>query len=138
MSYFMIAIGAKPNFDHIPKAEALPVEEAQDYVKNLFTDMVSQDESDVWFIHDGDTGTSHDFVVEAEEHIRRTGQLASTRLESIINACEAAGDSFRIWWAGEPRAHLDVKSCITIDNTKQLILEQVNHGGEIAVTYCPK
>ena len=129
----MITAGTKPDLDYIPNVEALPAEEAQDYVRKLIPDFTSQDESQVWFIHDGNTGTSHDFVVEAEERIQLAGTLASTQLEAVIDACDAAGDSFRIWWAGEPRAHLDVTSCATIEAAKQAILDQVNRHANIGV-----
>ena len=141
MSYFMTTIGKRPDLSGIPKVEAVPIEQAQEYLRRLVTDLTEGgDKSDLYFVSDGESGTSHNFVMEIQEQIYTTRSFASTRLDRVIDACAAAGNSFRIWWAHGPQGHLEVKRCDTIDLLKKTIVEQVLNQGpsKIAVAYTPR
>ncbi len=139
MSYFMTSIGKKPDFSGIPEVEALPIKQAQPYLRQIASDLVGDgNEDELYFIHDGETSTSHNFVTEVELGIRMDGTFASTRLDKVIDACARAGNSFRIWWAHDgPKAYLEVEQCDTIDLVKKKIIEQVRQGNDIGVTYTP-
>lgn len=138
MSYFMTSIGKKPDFSGIPEVEALPIKQAQPYLRRIASDLVGDGNKDeLYFIHDGETGTSHNFIAEVELGIRMDGTFASTRLDKVIDACARAGNSFLIWWAHDPKAYLEVEQCSTIDLIKKKIIEQVRQGNDIGVAYIP-
>lgn len=84
MSYFMVTEGKKPDFSGIEKVEAVPIGQAQSYLSRLAKDLSEDgDVSNLYFIHDGESGTSHNFIVEAEGKFSRTDTFADTRFDKI-------------------------------------------------------
>jgi hypothetical protein len=144
MSYFVVTKGKKPDFSGIDKVEAVPIEQAQSYLSRLANDLSEDgDVSNLYFVHDGETGTSDNFVSEAEGQFFRTESFAGTRFDKILDACISAGNSLRVWLAKDsPNVHLDVVKCDTIDLLKKTIVDQVyDRNGDnkgIGVTYTPK
>jgi len=133
MSYFMIAVGTKPDLSSIPKIEAIPVKEAQEYVQRLIPILLDKLVSDVWFIHDGETGTSHNFIQSSIEQMQMDSMpFSKTLLSKTIGECAKAGDSFRIWWAG---GELEVEKCTSVENVMYTIIKQVNGGKDIGIGY---
>jgi len=134
MSYFMIAVGPRPDFASLADVEAVPVVDAQDYVQRLARMLaIDAPQSDVWFVHDGETGTSHNFVMTSEERVQMENvPVSATVLAEIILACQQAGDSFFIWWAG---GELDVVTCTSIQGVMDTITRQMNEGDDILIKY---
>jgi hypothetical protein len=137
----MVTKGKKPDFSGIDKVEAIPIEQAQLYLSQLATDLAEDgNTSNLYFVSDGETGTSHNLVAEIELQIRMTGSFASTRLDKVIDACIKAENIFRIWWANSPLAHLEVEQCDTSDLLKKTIIEQTLNltWDVISVAYIPR
>ena len=131
MSYFMIAVGAKPDVSALTPIEAISIDKAQSYVRELaITAFPPATRTDVWFIHDGRTGTSHDFIQESENVMKmeRT-PLTQTALGKVIAACSKAGNSMRIWWAGGDESP---KRCSTVDEMIRVIMDQISKGEDIS------
>jgi len=97
MSYFMTSVGKKPDFSGIPMVEALPIDQAQLYLRNIATDLVGNGNMDeLHFIHDGETGTSHNFIANVELGIRMDGTFASTVLDKVIDVQFRIGTAAQI------------------------------------------
>jgi len=57
--------GEKPDLSGIPQIEALPIEQAQLYLRQIASDLVGDGNKDeLYFIHDRETGTSHSFITQ--------------------------------------------------------------------------
>ena len=100
MSYFMTISGKLPAGDFSP-VEFMPISKGQKYIANLESELSMADGAPVWFAHDGQTGTSHDFVSEAQNHCCEHGSFEGTLLYRLMSACVMAGCVFRIWWASD-------------------------------------
>jgi len=96
----MTISGELPTGDFSP-VEFLPISKGQKYVAKLEAELSLADGAPVWFAHDGQTGTSHDFVNEAQNHCCEHGSLEGTLLYRLMSACVSAGCVFRIWWASD-------------------------------------
>ncbi|MEK7396429.1 MAG: hypothetical protein AAB116_05790 [Candidatus Poribacteria bacterium] len=139
----MVTKGEKPDFSGIDKVEAVPIEQAQLYLSRLANDLSEDgDVSNLYFVHDGETGTSHNFVTEAEGIFFRTETFANTRFDRVLDACIAVSNSLRVWWANSPIAHLEVVECDMVHMLKKTIADQMysrNRAGEgIGVAYALK
>ncbi|MBU4269202.1 MAG: hypothetical protein KJ808_10200 [Acidobacteria bacterium] len=134
MSYFMIAVGAKPDLGSIPPLEALPIQQAQEYLRRLIPIIAPKEHpSSVWFIHDGETGTSHNIVQKSSEQIQMGDTpISKVTIIRVIDACEKAKDSLRIWWAG---GELNVEQCTSIKGVTDTIIRQAKTGSDIAIGY---
>ena len=97
MSYFMTISGELP-LQSFPPLEFLPISKGQRYVANLEAEFAAADGSPVWFVHDGQTGTSHAFVSDARDYYGGSGNIDGTQLLLLIKACIDADCGFRIWW----------------------------------------
>ena len=130
----MIAVGAMPNVSALAPIEALSVEKAQPYVReSAITAFPPATRTDVWFIHDGRTGTSHDFIQGSENDMKmESTPLDQTALGKVISACSKAGNSMRIWWAS---GNESLKKCSTADEMIKVIMDQVGKGEDISVEY---
>jgi len=100
MSYFMTISGSLPAGDFAP-VEFLPIAKGQKYVANLEAELSVADGTPLWFAHDGRTGTSHDFVSDAQSYACEHSSLEGTLLYRLMSACVSAGCVFRIWWASD-------------------------------------
>jgi hypothetical protein len=134
MSYFMIAIGRQPDCSSSRPIEALPIQEAQEYVQNLIPIIVPQGlKVPIWFIHDGETGTSHNFITMFVNQLQSDDTSpSSTSLINVIKSCEKAGNSFRIWWAGREQ---DVVKCTSIEDVMKTIIMQAKSFRDISIEY---
>ncbi len=146
MSYFMVPQGRRPDFSEIPGVEPLSIDRAmeiQKFLREIIQDLTGDgDKSDLYLVWDG-SHTSSEIVDEIEipicmEKIREPKSFASTRLGRVIDACTAAGNSFRIWHEPYPQAHLKVKWCNTVHLLKTTIIEQVRRGENVSVGYAPE
>ena len=128
----MITVGARPDVSDLAPIEALSVDKAQPYVRECaITAFPPTTRTDVWFIHDGRTGTSHDFIQESENVIKmEKTPLDQTTLGKVIAACAKAGNAMRIWWASGDESP---KRCATIDETIEVIIDQISNGDNISV-----
>ena len=93
------------------------------------------DDQQIALVHDGVTGTSHDFIVEAEDHFKMEDSLEGTRLLKVLLLLVAAAHTFRIWWASDEPATTEITTCISLDQLVRTIEEQIRSGIDPAVRY---
>lgn len=98
MSYFM-TISGDIHAEILPPLELLPISSGQKYIADLEAELSVADGTPLWFVNDGRTGTSHDFVSDAQDHYNEHGTIEGTVLLSLMKTCVAADCVFRIWWA---------------------------------------
>jgi hypothetical protein len=114
MSYFMTISGVLPDRSFSP-LEFLPIAEGQRYIADLEEELSLADGTPLWFVHDGSTGTSHDFINDAQDHYSENGTLNGTLLLRLMETCVEADCVFRIWWASaKPGCHRDLAEFTTV------------------------
>lgn len=130
----MIAIGNRPDFSSIQKVEPLAIQHSQKFLQKQVSIMVPNVPlSSIWFIHDGETGTSHNFIENSAEQIQMERiEPHLTILAKVIEACATAGSSFRIWWAG---GEFELEICLSIDEVIDTIAKQAKSGEDISIEY---
>jgi len=98
----------------------VPASKAQAYVAGLEAELAKLDGSPVFFIDDGESGTSEELVMEANEAALEGRPIADLPIVVLMERCIRNGWSFRVWLAdSDPGAHLrrvdainDLKSAI--------------------------
>src|SRR6187401_65156 len=100
MSYMMTVSGELPT-QTFPPIEFLPISRGQKYIADLEIELSSADGTPLWFVHDGRTGTSNDFVSDAQSHYFEHDTVEGTLLLRLIDSLAEAGCVFRIWWASD-------------------------------------
>lgn len=137
MSYFITTSGATVDLSGVEPVELIDIRDAQQYVRDLEDELSAADGTPLFLIHDGETGTSHNFVVEAEDRVHRTGSLRGSRLATVLERLVAAGNTFRICWASDSPAFPDAAQCHTLDQIVATIEQQVRGGMDLTVRYQP-
>ena len=128
----MTLSGAIPTKDFTP-IEFLPISKGQKYIADLEAELSLADGTPLWFVHDGRTGTSHDFVSAAQDHCNEHGTLDGTLLLRLIEAAVGAHCVFRIWWASDqPSCYRNLTSFKSI---QELRLGIATGGKDISVRY---
>lgn len=129
----MTISGRLPYGDFSP-VEFLPISEGQRYLAELEAELSLADGGPVWFAHDGRTGTSHDFVSEAQSHCSEGNLPENTLLWRLMASCVEAGCVFRIWWASnDPACHRNLEEfselgdlCAGIARMTDIAIRRVN------------
>lgn len=101
MSYFVTVSGEISPSDVPAPAQLVAAAKAQDYVAKLERDLASLDGEPVYFIDDGESGTSEELVMAVGEALREGEPVANLPLVVIIERCFRSGWSFRIWNASD-------------------------------------
>ena len=115
MNYFMTISEDLSARDFSP-VEFLPISKGQRYIANLEAELSLADGPPVWFAHDGRTGTSQDFVNEAQSLCCEHDLFGGTLLYRLMSACVSAGCVFRIWWASpDPSCHRNLAELSSLD-----------------------
>ena len=133
----MTASGELPT-QTFPPIEFLPISRAQKYLADLEVELSPEDGAPLWFVHDGRTGTSHDFVSEAQSHYYENGTIDGALLLRIMDALADARCVFRIWWASDQSDCY--RDLITFRNTQDLrtgVAKLIEEGLDIALRYEP-
>jgi hypothetical protein len=100
MSYFVTSAGPRVTLRNFPPVELVDIELAQYYVKDLASMLRAGDGEPLFLVHDGESNTSHDLVVPAENEVIDSAPLDGTALGKIIAELLYAGHTIRIWDAG--------------------------------------
>ena len=115
--------------------ELIEASKAQFYIKKMEQDLVREDGSPAYLVHDGFTGTSDDFIGEAWNTLQIQKSIEGTLLLALIRRLIENGNTFCIWCAGnDPNAHLDVQDCYSIDD----ILRVTSQTRQIEIGYLNK
>jgi hypothetical protein len=96
MSGFMTITGPILDLSDLKPIELIEASKAQEYIQKLEKDLAIEDGSPVYFVHDGITGTSDDFIGEAWNTLQVRKSIKGTLLLSLIERLIANGNTFRI------------------------------------------
>jgi hypothetical protein len=121
MSYFATISGANLADECVPGVELVPVELAQEYVSCLASRIAELDGSPVYFCDDGESGTSTDFVVAAEDAALDAECLDNTAMLALLQLCERRRCVLRVWWAGDSD-FTDVTNCASVAESVRFVL----------------
>src|SRR5260221_1064800 len=107
MSYFMTVSGPIAENDVPPPGRLVPASKAQPYVARLEADLAKLAGSPVFCIDDGETGTSEELVMDANEAATEGKPLAELPVVVLMERCFRNGWNFRVWLAdNDPDAHV--------------------------------
>ncbi len=138
MSYFMTLAGNPVNLTGFEPLKLIPVMQAQKYIQKLAPTLIKADGEPLFLVHDGKTGTSHDFLVTAAESLYFDRTVGDRKLLSLLQLVCDSSHIFRIWWAGDPNSHEALENCATIEDVRLAIGQQLRAGDDIAIRYSPK
>ncbi len=134
MSYMMTVSGALPVQTFAP-IEFLPISKGQKYIADLEAELSLADGTPLWFVHDGSTHTSHDFVSDAEQHFYEHYTIEDTVLLRLIESL-ATDCVLRIWWASNnPSCYRSVPNFTSIQELRLGIAKMLAEGKDIALRY---
>ena|GEM_PF-6433887 len=129
----MTISGALPQQAFRP-LEFLTISEGQKYIADLERELSVTDGTPLWFVHDGKTGTSHNFVCDAQDNYNEHNTLDGTLLLRLMQACVEADCGFRIWYASDmPGCHREVTEFTTISELCSGIARLLSEGRDICV-----
>ena len=135
MSYMMTVSGELPAHAFAP-IEFLPISKGQKYIADLEAELSLADGSPLWFVHDGRTGTSHDFFSEAQNHYFEHDTIEGTLLLRLLESLAGAGCVFRIWWASDQSScYRDLAIFKSVQELRLGVAKLVADGKDIALRY---
>ena len=135
MSYFMTIAGTPSvNVDVVNGVHFVPVSDTQSYLLNIAADIQGVDGGPLFLVDDG-SGTSQDFVVEAENRLRYRETLEGTIMLALIGYCVKNGNSFRIWYADEADAYKSVVTCSSLAEICSIMMNQAMQEGAIRIRF---
>lgn len=115
----------------------MPTPDAQSYVHPIANAICGMSHAPAFLVHDGATGTSDDFVTDAENTLRDNGTLEGSTLFSIIHRLAAQGNTILIWWAdNNPLAYQAAEPCSSVEGLMAVALNQTAGNRPIQV-YLP-
>jgi len=100
MSYFVTVSGSIAESDMPPGAKLVPAAKAENYyIARLERDLAELDGAPVYFIDDGETGTSEELVLAVGEALRERKAVETLPLVVLLEKCIRNKWNFRIWHA---------------------------------------
>ncbi len=136
MSYFMTTAGPWLDLSDISPLELIPAEEAQHYVKVRQAFLSRADGQPVYLVHDGETGTSDNFISAARTYLGFNGTLAGCSLLELVERLCDSGHVFRIWYAcNEENAHTKVLPCHSLEEVIRAIELYTKTHQDIQIRY---
>ena len=137
MSYMMTVSGELPARAFAP-IEFLPISKGQKYIADLEAELSQADGTPLWFVHDGRTGTSHDFVSGAQNHYSEHDTIEGTLLLRLLESLADAGCVFRVWWAGDQTScYRDLTTFKSTQELRSGVAKLLAEGKDIALRYEP-
>ena len=125
------------NVDVVNGVYFVPVSDTQSYLLNIAEDIQGVDGGPLFLVDDG-SGTSQDFVVEAENRLRYGETLDGTIMLALIGYCVKNGNSFRIWYAtNEADAYKSVVTCSSLAEISGIMMNQATQEGIIRIRFSP-
>jgi hypothetical protein len=121
MSYFMAVNGEKPDLTGLDPISASSADEGQWYVPKCANDFRKLGlTGDFWFIDDGYTDTSDEFVEEGVSVAWSRGTFRQTLFYQVLERCEMAGNSIFLWY-GNHNSHLHLTKLTKFEEILELI-----------------
>ncbi len=135
----MTISGTPPKSLGLEPIEFVPADNAQQYIRNIVDALSKTDGDPLFLAHDGKTGTSHNFIVDAVNSFNLNGSLKGTRLLMLIEACVVSCNVFRIWWASdETNAYQKIIECSSLSQIISVLKRQIQEGKDISIRYSNK
>jgi hypothetical protein len=136
MSYFMTTAGPWIDLSDLSPIELIAAEQAQYYIKDRQAFLSQEDGAPLFLVHDGETGTSDNIILDANSYLFDKGTLAgSTLLELCKRLCHK-NHIFRIWYASnQADAHLQVTGCHSLEEVIRAIEMCENAYEDIQIRY---
>lgn len=114
----MTISGPQVDLSRFKNLELLPISEAQDYVSNLEPELSDMDGVPLFFIHDGQSGTSDDFISEAVNIACSGEDIEGTEFQKLMKLLSDTHHTIRIWYAGnDPTSYKHVQDCFSYKET---------------------
>jgi hypothetical protein len=130
MSFFATLSGADVSAERVPALVFTPAFEAQAYIRELAVAIAALDSSPVYLCDDGQSGTSHDFICDAEDFVRENQTLAGSPLEPLLDLCDRRRAVLRVWWAdNDPNAYMKAVKARNRTELLQVLLTQSSGPG---------
>jgi hypothetical protein len=140
MSYFMTVAGdtSSLRLDGINGLRLVPMNEAQKYILALSAEIQETDGSPLFLVDDGESGTSHNIVVDAENNLHENGTLDGTTLLKLMEQFTQSGNYFRIWYASNtPSSHNSGEICTSLWVLIDRLKEQAAEGRHLQIRFLP-
>src|SRR6185312_11778767 len=99
MSYFITISGSITAADVPAPAVLVPASKAQAYIADLEPELAKLDGAPVYFVDDGETGTSEDLVMAANEAANEGRPTDHLPVVVLFERCIRNGWNFRVWLA---------------------------------------
>ncbi|HTK84106.1 MAG TPA: hypothetical protein VL625_03380 [Patescibacteria group bacterium] len=112
----MTLSGPKVNLEGLEPIELLPASKASTYIQQREIEISQLDGDPLFLVHDGQSGTSDEFLGDAVNAIRSGDGMEGTLFERLMKRLSQGDHTVRIWYArNDPDAHLHVKNCSTYE-----------------------
>ena len=135
MSYFLIAIGAKPIIDKELEINIIPIDQSQEYIKNKKEYFATEYNNDnIWQLEYFDEDWN-DLVSCSENDSKMYNNFTGTRLYKVLTNLHYNNNYFYIWWATEPDNYKDVTKIYSYDSAIEVIIEKINQNKDINISY---
>jgi hypothetical protein len=132
MSHFATLSGADLSAERVPTLVFTPASEAQDYIRKLVAEIAALDGSPVYLCDDGTTGTSHDFIGDAQDFVWNNRTLAGSPLEPLLDVCDRRGAVLRLWEADDtPTAHTKIVNAPNRTALLRILMRQPGPGWHV-------
>lgn len=132
----MTVSGAIPEGLYLPPIQFLPIGGAQQYLQKRGAAIAALDGVPLWFVHDGSTGTSHDFIIDAWSKYQESNTFEGTPFFTLIEGLASSGNVFRIWWAGNSADDFaEVSEADSFTDLVETIKRQICRTGDMAIRF---
>ncbi len=132
----MTTAGPWLDLSDLSPLELIPAEQAQYYIRDLQALLSQEDGAPIYLVHDGETGTSHNFINDASSYLFHGGTLAGSPLLELCKRLCKQGHVFRIWWASnEENAHTQLTQCHSLGQVIRAIEMYLGASEDIQIRY---
>ena len=130
----MTTAGAPVDMTDLAPIELLPVARAQSYVIRIADELRRLDGEPLFLVHDGSSGTSSDFVVDARSAILEGKTSPDLPFFVLVRRLAEHGNTVRLWDAGNgATAHLSVQKTSSVDSFFAHVLGRFGDGARLRI-----
>lgn len=134
MSYFMTMAGAWVDLSPLLPIKLIPIDQTQPYLQQREELLSREDGQPLFLVHDGETGTSHNFITAAEEYFNTHDRLEGTPLFELFKLFCDEEHVFRIWWASDNKKS-EYRQCSTLEEVTTVVKQQIVSWSDIQLRY---
>ena len=139
MSYFMTTAGEKIDLSDLAPLEFVDASNTQPYMQNISNNIMEADGTPLYLIHDGETGTSDNFISEINEYFGINGTMEGSVFFNLLDKLSKTNNSIRVWWANNrDDAWKTVADIETKEELFNYVLERIKNNRSIVFAYRSK